>query len=400
MQFHYKAVDHNGHVSTGQLQADNPEDLELRLARMGLEAIRVSPARQRASRLHGRNVNRQELITFCFYMEQLLRGGVPLLDGLADLQESMEQSNFKEIISSLYEDVKSGKQLSQAMSRFPRAFDMVFLSLVRAGEESGTLDKVFLYLTENIKWQDELVAQTKKIMIYPAFVGFVVICVIFFIMTQVVPELTVFLQQMEHAPPFHTRLLFNASWFFVHFWYVLLGAPILLVLLIVIAVRISITARYWLDYWKLHVWLFGPILRKIILARFAGFFAMMYASGITVLDSLQLCKATVNNLIIEDGVQKVHDSIAEGCGIGESFSQAKLFPLLVVRMVNIGESTGELDAALHNVSYFYNREVHESIGKIQAMVEPVMTLLLGLILGWVMLSVLGPIYDIMGQIKP
>lgn len=400
MPFRYKAIDATGRISQGVLQAENENDLEARLQRMGLQAISIKPVRVGGIRWLQPNVTRQELITFCFYMEQLLRGGVPLLEGLQDLQGSMQQSRFREILSSLYEDVQSGKQLSQGMGRFPDVFDNVFTSLIHAGEESGSLDKVFHHLTESIKWQDELISHTKKILIYPAFVGVVVLGVMFFIMIYIVPELMSFITEMEEEPPLHTVILVHTSWFFQHFWYVILMTPIVVSMLIALAYRFSLTARYWLDRAKLRVWLIGPILRKIILARFSGFFAMMYASGITVMDGLKLCEQTVGNLEIQEAVSRVRERIADGGGISESFAKTGMFPMLVVRMVSIGESTGELDAALRNVSYFYDREVRESIGRIQAMIEPVMTLILGATLGWVMISVLGPIYDIMSKIQP
>jgi type IV pilus assembly protein PilC len=135
----------------------------------------------------------------------------------------------------------------------------------------------------------------------------------------------------------------------------------------------------------------------VILARFATFFALLYGSGITVLDCLSICQKLAGNLVIENALQEVNDKIAQGMSISKSFESVHLFPPLVLRMVSIGESTGELDGALLNVSYFYDREVRESIDKIQTLIEPAMTVILGLLLGWVIISVLGPIYDIIGE---
>jgi type IV pilus assembly protein PilC len=143
----------------------------------------------------------------------------------------------------------------------------------------------------------------------------------------------------------------------------------------------------------------GPILKKIILSRFASSFAMMYASGITVLDAIRGCEEIVGNRPLERALQRAGQQIAEGKNLTTAFQDAALFPPLVIRMMRIGEATGKLDTALVNVSYFYNREVRESIGRVQAMIEPALTVVLGAILGWVMLSVLGPVYDAISKMK-
>jgi type IV pilus assembly protein PilC len=396
-QFKYKAVDNEGHVHDGQLQAAHLDDLELRLGNIGLELIHY----QEKSVGVGfgmyvpQTVERKDLIVFCFYMEQLNRAGVPLVEGLSDLRASLTPGYMRDIMTSLIEDVQGGLRLSEAMARFPKVFDPVFLALIQVGETSGELDKVFKHLMDGIKWQDELISQTKKLLLYPSFVGIVIVGVVFFMMTYLVPQLVSFIQSMGQELPFHTRALIATSNFFIHYWYVILGLPIVLFISAMTAKRMSVRAHYAIDALKLRLWIVGPILEKIILARFASFFGLMYRSGITVLDSIRITKILANNLVIEQALQNVHDSISEGTSISESFARANLFPPLVLRMVNIGETTGQLDDALRNVSYFYNREVHEGIEKIQTLIEPVMTVIMGVTLGWVMFSVLGPIYDLM-----
>ena len=164
-------------------------------------------------------------------------------------------------------------------------------------------------------------------------------------------------------------------------------------------IRTDPRVRYRVDDVKLRAWLIGPILHKIILARFATFFALMYSSGITVLECIRLSEQIVANTVVEGGLQRAGKLISEGQSVTASFQTVGIFPPLIVRMLKVGESTGSLDKALRNVSYFYNREVKESIEKVQTMIEPIMTVILGAILGWIMLSVLGPIYDTISKIK-
>lgn len=391
-QFFYKAMDRHGHIIQGQLDAHNLSDLETRLERMGLDLIHYRFKQSRY--LHIGKVSRHDLINFCFYMETLTRAGVPLLEGLTDLRDTLPPSRFREIISSLINDIEGGEKLSESMSHFADVFNQVFVSLVRAGEESGNLTIVFQHLTETLKWQDEIIAKTKKLLMYPAFMGTVIIGVLFFLMLYLVPQLVTFIKSVDAELPLHTQILIIVSSFFVSYWYLIIILPIILLFLVKMLMKVSPRFHFFIDSLKLKVWLIGPILEKIILARFTHFFALLYSSGITVLDSLVISRAFADNKVIEDAIRQVHDYIAEGTSISESFEKVRLFPPLILRMVKIGETTGELDAALRNASYFYNREIKEAIEKIQTLIEPIMTVILGLLLGWVMLSVLGPIYDI------
>jgi type IV pilus assembly protein PilC len=391
----YKAMDGRGRLTQGQITANNVNDLEARLERMGFDLIDYKLQKDRHSRFG--KVTRQDLITFCFTMEQLTRAGVPIMAGLEDMRDSLPQSRLREVVSSLIENIQGGENLSEAMRHFPDVFDQVFVSLVNAGEHSGNMSKVFEHLTETLKWHDELIAKTKKLIMYPSFVGIVIIGVFFFLMMYLVPQLKQFFESMGKQLPVHTRFLLQISDFIVAYWYLVLSLPITAAIGLHFGLIYSSRLRFAFDRFKLRVWIIGPILEKIILARFTNFFALLFSSGITVLDSLQISKKLAGNMVIEAAIQRVIDQIADGVGISESFERARLFPQLVLRMVKIGESTGELDSALLNVTYFYNRDIRDSIDRIQTMIEPLMIVIMGLLLGWVMLSVLGPVYDMISK---
>jgi type IV pilus assembly protein PilC len=397
--FSYKAVDDDGKIQAGQIDAANVADLEQRLSRINLYLISSKTASAKSSLLQRGKVKRQDLITFCFHLEQLSKAGVPLLEGLSDLRDSIDHPRFKEIVAGLIEQIEGGATFSTAMEAYPSVFEPIFVSLIRAGEETGQLAEVFKNLTETLKWQDELAAQTKKLLMYPAFVGTVIGGVVFFLMIYLVPQLVGFIKNMGGELPFHTKALIFVSDVFVHYWYLILSAPVVLVVGLKILLRSSAGFRFRMDGWKLKMWLVGPVLRKIILARFASLFAMMYSAGITILDSIKISESIAGNLVIADGLKRVGAQIAEGQGFTTSFQNVGLFPPLVIRMLRVGETTGALDAAMLNVSYFYDRDVKESIERVQAMIEPIMTVTMGLILGWVMLSVIGPIYDTISKLK-
>jgi type IV pilus assembly protein PilC len=395
----YKAIDADGKNVIGRTEAVNPFDLEQRLARMGLDLVYGAPASQASRLIGGARVRRQDLINFCFHLEQLAGAGVPVVEGLVDLRESVENPRFREVVSGLLESIEGGKNLSQSLAEFPEVFSKVFVSLVRSGEQTGRLAEVLKSLTESLKWEDELAAQTRKLLIYPAFVGSIVLLVTFFLMIYLVPQMTGFIRNMGQEIPLQTLILIAVSDFLVDYWWAVLAAPFVIWFGVQFAARTNPAIAYALDRYKITMPLVGPILKKIVLSRFAASFAMMYSSGITVLDAIRSSEEIVGNRPVEYALRTVGQQIAEGKNLTLAFQDAGLFPPLVIRMLRIGENTGALDTALLNVSYFYNRDVKESIGRLQAMVEPALTLVLGALLGWVMLSVLGPVYDTISKMK-
>ena len=395
--YSYKAIDVAGKAVLGQLDALNVVDLELRLKRMGLDLVVGGPARRGGS--SGRGVKRTDLINFCFQLEQLTTSGVPMIEGLTDLRDSLDNSRFREIISGLIEAIQGGQTFSSSMANYPHVFSPVMRALVKAGEDTGRLPEVLRSLTETLKWEDELAAQTKRIMIYPAIVGTLVIAVTFFLMIYLVPQMMTFIKTMGQTIPLHTRILIAVSDFFVHYWWFVILAPIIGFAILKWLIARNPLVRYRVDAMKLRLPVVGPILEKIILSRFASIFALMYSSGITITESIRAAEESAGNAVIQDGLHRVGQQIADGKNVTTAFREVGLFPPLVVRMVSVGESTGMLDRALLNVGYFYNREVREAIPKAQAMIEPAMTIVLGALMLWVMMSVLGPIYDTISKIK-
>lgn len=390
--FNYKAVDEHGRMLRGELVAGNESDLDSRLVQIGLQLVSCRKARGE-KRIGRKKTPRRELINFCFHLEQAHRAGLPILEALHDLRDSTDDEGFRNVLAALALAIESGKQLSQAMADFPTTFDTVFVALVQAGEESGELAHVLSQMVETLKWQDELIAQTKKLLLYPAFVGTIVLAVMMFLMVYVVPEMMAFLETMQQEMPIYTLALIATSNFFVSYWYLIPTVPVFALVVINFLLKTQPRARYALDAFKLRIWFIGPILEKIIMSRFATYFQIMYASGITVMDALATSRNLAGNVVIRDGLAKVSHYVADGQSLSESVARVGLFPSLVVRMIRMGEDIGQLEDALTNVTYFYNREVSESVERLQSMIEPAMTVVLGALLGWVMLSVLSPIYD-------
>lgn len=397
--YKYKAMTREGKIRQGNLDATNEADLEQRLGKMAMDLIRAEVTVERRASLGQRKIEKSDLINFCFHMEQLTRAGVPMLEGLSDLRDSLEHPRFKEIIANVIDEIEGGKNLSEALQEHPTIFDNLFVNLIRAGEASGELGQIFENLGATIKWQDELATTTKKLMTTPMFVGTVVIGVTVFLMVYLVPQLVGFIMSMGQELPIHTRALIATSNFMVNYWYVALGVPALLVIAIRTTIRLNEKARFLADGYKLKMPKIGPVLQKIILSRFANFFAMMYAAGIPILRCLEIAEGIIDNAVIRAALTQARQDIQEGEPLSQSFANTGLFPPLVVRMLKVGESTGGLDKSLLNISYFYDRDIKNSIDGVQAMIQPVMTGFLGLLLGWVMMSVMGPVYDTISNIQ-
>ena len=390
--YRYRAVDAEGRRVGGQSEAVHLADLELRLRRIGLDLIRGRPLP--AATLPQRKVSRRELIKFCFHLEQLTRAGVPIIEALADLRDSLLNPRFREVVGNIVESIEGGATLSQAMADHPRIFDTILVSLIAAGETSGSLPDVLLGLVSSLKWQDELAARSKRLLLYPALVGGVLLAACSFVVVYLLPRMAAFISAMGRRVPASTQFLLDLAEFCGSY-----GAPLLLVAVGAwplgwLLLRRSGAARYRFDRLKLSLPFFGEVLRKIALSRFAGVFAMMYAAGISILDAIRAGEAVVGNAVIRQGLIKVGKLIGEGQSLTAAFTGADLFPPLVIRMLRVGENTGGIDTALMNVRYFYDRDVHEAVERLQTLVEPVLTLILGLILGWVMLTAFAPLYDI------
>ncbi len=397
--YKYKAVDSLGNIRRDTIEADNLLDLEKRLLGMGMDLINFREKKPSLFSFREKGISRHELINFTFQMQQLTKSGVSILDGLSDLKESIDTGRMHEVLSGLNDEIHGGKTFSRALAEFPKIFDTVYITLVQVGEESGRLPEVLHDMAETLKWHDELIEHTKKIMIYPAIVTVVIIAVVSYLMIALVPELIPFIEDLGGTIPIHTRALIATSSFLGNYWHILFSAPIFIYFFIKSVAKRKPEVRMIIDRLKLKIYIFGPLTMKINLARFANYFAMMYASGISVLDALKISELLMGNAVLTKSIQDVRQKIADGQMISESFKSVNTYPPLVIRMLKVGENTGALDDALLNISYFYNREVKDSVDKMEAAMTPLLTIILGGIMMWIMSAVLGPIYDSLTTIQ-
>ena len=395
--YQYRAANLQGQVLKGQIDALHELDLESQLKRMGLLLLRARSVRERQRTVKG--LPRREVISYLFQLEMLLRAGVPIQSALVDLREASESPGGRDLCAGLQEKLEAGATLAEAVAAYPGVFSETVVHLIRSGEVSGQLPEVLGEIVRSLKWQDELAAQTKKLLMYPSFVLVVISGVVFFLMVYLVPQLVGFLTNMGQPVPLQTRVLIAVSRLFIYYWWALLLVPPALIAGLAALASAFPAVRHRLHSAELALPFVGPILKKMALARFADSFALLYRTGVPLVDALTYCQKVSRNVVLRQAIRRARERVINGAALSDSFAAEMLFPSLVIRMLKVGESSGALDVSLGNISYFYARDIDESVGKVQAMVEPVLTVVMGLILGWIMLSVLGPIYDTIARLK-
>lgn len=399
VEYDYRAIDAKGKKIRGTLQAGGLDELTSRLHTQGIHLLDAKVHKQAFKLFPQRKIERRNLIVLFMYLEQMAGAGIPILDALSEMRDNEESPLMQKVISTLVDDISSGQTLSDAMQNRRDVFSDLMVNLVIAGEQTGNMAAVFSELKDILSWQDDIIRKTKKLISYPLFVGSIVFAVICFLMIYLVPQLVSFIISMDQTIPLMTRALLFVSDLFVNYWYLIVSSPLLLFIVFQQVIKRSYYVKLWFDKYKLEVPLFGEALSKLELARFSKNFALLYDAGVSVLECLNISSNSSSNVFIKRELGAIKEKISSGDSIYEAFSSAQLFPPLVLRMLHVGEQTGALGASLSRISDFYSRDVSELIERIQMMIEPTMTVIMGVLLGWIMLSVLGPIYDIISTIQ-
>lgn len=340
-----------------------------------------------------RSIPRKDLINLVFHLEQLTASGVPLLDGLTDLRDSVGDTYFRDVLSGLVEAIEGGSNFSTALSRYPHDFDEVFVALVAVGEEAGELPAVLHQMAQTMRRTDELIAQAKRVMTYPAIVGAIILSAAAFLLVYLVPKIVPFVEELGAELPFHTVALLVVSDFVGGYWWLIVTLILGGVVLLDLAAKARPEIRLLIDRIKLRLPLIGPMMLKTRLARFANYMALLYGAGVTVTRSLEIAEHLIDNSYLREAFVQARQNIRDGMGLSQGFARVQVFPPLVLRMIRVGETTGNLDESLRNVSYFYEREVQETIEAVEPAISPVLTLVMGALLGWIMISVLGPVWS-------
>ncbi len=391
-QYSYKAVNQKGKYKRGKIAASSSGELTSILRRDGLELISFKIEKDEIFSISLSRVKPKDLVTTFIHLEQLDRAGVTILDSISDLKDSSDSTAVKLLMQEIHESIKNGALFSEAMAKRPDVFNSVYIGLVASGEKTGNLSDSFLSIVEDLKWNIHFKGKVRKASVGPSFAIFMMFGIIGLMMGLVVPKVTGFLADQSIALPNSTIYLMKTSDFVQKNWAkILLFIPSLYFFLKLVAKVDEVGVK--LDYIKLRLPIFGPILTKLDAARFCKFFAMTFKSGLGVLECLESSSLVIKNSAFRRNINFLKAQVSEGQSLAKSISSSEYFPSLVKRMFKVGEESGDMDNALKNVIFFYDSEINDSIDRLVAMIQPALTIVMGGLILWVVSAVFGPIYS-------
>lgn len=405
IKYKYRALDDRGQSVRGRLSAVNEADLYQQLKNVGMELIDCRAEKQSGIALPMMaKIKPRDMIQAFVHLEQLQRSGVPLLDALSDIRDSTDSAVLRDVMAEIHRNVSEGLSLSQAMAKHPKYFDNITVAMTASAEETGNIADTFLQMISFMKWADNMRRRTVKALMYPMFTLFVFLIVLFVLMYFTVPQIVEFLKNMDEELPFMTTSLIATSDFlqksslFVPngFWIVLF--PFVFAGLIKTLNKVSVKFRYNWCLMLLRLPVVGDVVSKLNLARFSRTFGVLFRSGLEILKCMDTAIETVSNDYMKDMLLRARRQISEGSAISAALNNTGEFPSLVVRMVKIGEESGNLTHVLDQVAEFYEADVDEAVQRMIGMITPSLTIILGGVIMWIAGGVFGPIYNIIGKI--
>ena len=399
--FDYKVRDRSGNLVSGQLVGDSEGLVMTKLREMGLTPIEVKKAggglRMEINLRPGR-VKLKHLAVFSRQFATMVNSGLPILRALAILGDQTENKELEKVLTQVRVDVEQGQSLSGAMEKHRKAFNDLYIAMVKTGETGGVLDTVLLRVADNIEREVELRRKIKSAMTYPLVVVILVTFILAAMLLFVVPQFETIYAQLGGKLPLPTRILLGVSQALRNYWYLFMG----FVAASVFALRRykrTERGRTTVDAAKLKIPIFGSLFRKTALARFSSTLGMLLRSGVPILQALDIVADTVNNKVLSKAVVDVQGSVREGESIAKPLSRHAVFPPMVVQMLAVGEETGAVDTMLDKVAEFYNSEVSASVDALTSLIEPLLIAIVGGAVGAAVIALYMPMFNIINLIQ-
>jgi type IV pilus assembly protein PilC len=390
-----------GEARTGQMEAGDEAAVRARLAQMGIEPTRVSRSfgniELKIPGLGG-GVTTKDILIFTRQFSVMIDAGLPLVQALEIIGTQADNLAFRKVLLAVKSRVESGSTFADALAEHPKVFDELFVQLVRAGEIGGILDTILNRLGAYIEKNEKLKRRVKGAMVYPGIVLTVAVGVTVVLLVFVTPTFEKMFKDFGGALPAPTQFLIDLSHGLIAYWYLFVGIPTGLFSAFKAVLRTKKGRDFW-DAFILKAPVFGPVVRKVAVARFTRTLGTMLSSGVPILDALQIVARAAGNKTVESAVLYVRARISEGKNIAQPLAETKVFPPMVVQMIGVGEATGAMDAMLNKVADFYDDEVDVAVGALTSMIEPVMMVLLGGVVGGFLVAMYLPIFSIAGTIK-
>lgn len=400
--FTYTAHTKSGDTKTGTITAASEAAASDLLKQKGLRPIVINSAGGKGMSMNiklpgGDKIKSKSLVVFTRQFATMINAGVPILRALTTLRSQTDSAALKEALDKIISDVQGGSALSDSMAKHPKAFSEVYINMVRAGESAGILDQILLRLANQVEKDSKIKSKLKGALIYPIVITLVAVGAVGFLLTGVIPKLATILTENDVELPIYTKVVLGVSNLLVKRWPLLI---IGFVIFFVVFRRYTKTpsGKYNFHKFLLKVPIFGKIVMKVNIARFARTFSSLAGAGVTVIESLNVTSGSLGNEVIKKGIQDSIGRIRGGANISDSLAASNIMPLIIIQMAAVGEETGQLDTVLEKVAEFYEEEVDTVIDSMASIIEPILIVSLGGVVGVIVLSVLGPIFSLQGSI--
>ena len=409
--FAFEALDRNGQKVRQEIKASSKDDAIKQIRGQGMRPTRVqlrpgaakTPKEVKAKKKKKvlalfDTVTQTQITTFTSQLSILQDAGLPIVRSLKILEAQQKEGKFREQLAAVSEEVEGGSTFSEALGKFPKSFDRLYVSMVKAGEAGGVLDVILNRLAGFMEKSEKLRKQVKGAMVYPAVVITVAVLILVVIMIKVVPAFQSMFEDMGSGLPLPTQILVNISDMLQRYWYLIPVVPLLIWFVFKLIAR-SDRGRLAIDTFKLKAPVFGIIIKKSAVARFCRTLGTLISSGVPILEALRIVKDAIGNVVISSAVENVHGSIREGDTIADPLRQAGIFDELLINMIDVGEETGELDKMLVKVADNYDMDVDVAVESMSSLLEPILIVGMGVMVGFIVISLFLPLVSIIQQIQ-
>jgi type IV pilus assembly protein PilC len=398
--YDYKVRDKSGSLISGTLMGDSETLVLQKLREMGMTPIEVkkhTDGLKMEINLRPGHVKLKQIAIFCRQFATMVNSGLPILRALSILGDQTDSKDLQKVLVQVRTEVEQGSSLSAAMSKHPKAFNNLFISMVKAGEAGGVLDDVLIRLADQIEEEVELRRQIKSAMTYPIAVLALVVLIMSAMLLFIVPQFESIYDNLGGTLPLPTRLLLMVSKSFRTYWWIMIASTF--------GGRYALkkykktpSGRMRIDALKIKVPVFGPLFHKVALARFAATAGMLLKAGVPILQALDIVKDTVNNAVLSTAVEDVKVSVREGESIARPLGKHRVFPPMIVQMLAVGEETGAVDTMLEKVAQFYNQEVAATVDALTSLIEPLLIAVIGGAVGAAVVALYMPMFNIINLI--
>ena len=386
----------NGSMKKGEIEASDKAAAAMLLKRQRIVPTKLK-SKPKDINLFAKKIKTKDLVVFTRQFSTMISAGLPLVQCLDILSSQQPNPAFKKVLTQIKQDVEGGSTFADALAKHPKVFDSLFVNLVAAGEVGGVLDTVLNRLATYMEKNENLKNKIKSAMTYPIIVLCVAFGVVAILMIFVIPTFQDMFTQFGSALPGPTQFVVNLSNFFRGYWYVMIGVIILLIAGFK-QLRKHPRGRFHMDKLALKLPIFGPLLRKVAVAKFTRTLGTMISSGVPIMDGLDITAKSAGNVIVENAIRSVRSAISEGKSMSEPLEQTGIFPGMVVQMISVGEATGAMDQMLGKIADFYDEEVDTAVDTLTSALEPMLMVFLGGIVGFVVVAMYLPIFKMAGAV--